>query len=605
MNNQQNPPPPPPNDSEPLPSPVRTPRPLPDPLPSPTRTPRPLPDPQLQPQHYHAQPQVLRATNGDAPEEDEEYMNIDSDFPGIETGYLTEGLGRGRSQRPTPISSSEIDVGSGRGRNFVGGFVHGLRQLPRVVLKYRSFGDKRKFFRRATFGTVTNGTDMSTGNTLPLYASNPPTPVAGPSNSRYVEMEMPMPIPVPQLTQESSPVILGPSLSQRRRHPSFRVTPPSEEVADQELALEFSPDPAQPSQVASTPLNRNSNVVTIYDLPGQEEYDVAEDPPPLPVPTPNRRSDSPLQEIPPAVVPTEALPQSPVLAHPAPASDYRKMTLSSLPRSPRTLSTTLSSEPSFSSELSPVKNFFVKLYRLPWIAHERVTTDYRPGGRSRSHGLGGGGVKKPMSSWYRGKPGVVLSPKGGSGDVDLLSSGDGSRRASGTSFSPALRSRHRSSDHLRPQPRRRTYDSINPGRRHEHRHYHRRNTTSAAEMQQVNTGSPMIPAVYPYPYPYPFPYPTFSSQQPQRAPSQSVPRGPRPHRTPTYPHGYAPYQPPQPPPQVFVMHSPAHTTSSGEVSHTTNQIMSPVFVPMQLVPGAFPHGITSPQASEAIRNAEV
>ncbi|KAG6908200.1 hypothetical protein DXG01_005789 [Tephrocybe rancida] len=578
INNQQNPPPPP-EDYEPLPSPVRSPRPLPDPLPSPARTPRPLPDPQLQPLHHPQQPQVLRTTNGTPPDDEEEYMNIDPNFPGMETGYLTEGVGRGRSTRPTPMSPSTAE-GSGRGRTFVGGFVDGLRRLPRVVLKYRSFGEKRKYFRRATLGsggTVTNGTDMTTGNTLPLYVSNPPTPVAGPSNSRYIEsLEMPVPHPA----EEPPSRILGPSLSQRRRHPSFRVTPPSEEVTGHELAAESPLDFEQPSQITSGPPIRNSNVVTIFDLPGQEDYPSEDPPMPLPVPTPNRRSESQHQPSPPASIPAETLPQSPVLAHPPPASDYRKMTLTSSPRSPRTLTTSLSSEPSFSSELSPVKNFFVKLYHLPWIAHERVTADYRPKGHGRPRGSAHG-LKKPMSSWYRGKPGLVLALKGGSGDLDLLSSGNGSRRTSGAVPSPA---RHRSPDQRRPRNRehhRHTQSTDNPNRSHEHQSRHRRNTTSTAEAQQLNmtNGSPVIPAVYPYPYPYPFPYPSYPAPPPQRAQSQSTPRGPRPHRTPTYPHGYAPYQPPQPPPPVFVMHSPAQTSSSGGASH--------VYLPMQLVPGAF------------------
>ncbi|KAG6830518.1 hypothetical protein H0H87_007816 [Tephrocybe sp. NHM501043] len=607
MQNQQNPPPPPLEDTERLPSPVRTVRPLPDPLPSPIRTPRPLPDPQLQPQH-HPQSQALRATNGDPLEEDEEYMNIDANFPGLETGYLTEGLGRGRTPRPTPVSPSTADLASGRGRNFVGGFVNGLRRLPRVVLSYRSFGEKRKYFRRATFGsggTLSNGTDMTTGNTLPLYASNPPTPVAGPSASRYVEsIEMPVAHPA---DVDPPPVILGPSLSQRRRHPSFRVTPPSEEVAEQEAA-ELAPDTAQTTIPVPLVSNRASNVVTIYNLPGQEGHEEVEDPPmPVRIPTPNQRSASPHQESLPASSPAEALPQSPVLVHPPPAADYRKMTSS--PRSPTTLTTSFSSVSSFSSELHPVKNFFVKLYHLPWIAHERVTADYRPGSHRGNHGLGGG-IKRPMSSWYRGKPGLVLSPKSGSGDVDLLSSGDGSRRASGVSSlpvpSPALHTRRRSTDHSRSrhrEHRRHTHDDSRPTRSHEHRSRHRRNTTSTAEIQQPNRGSPMIPAVYPYPYPYPIQYASFSSQPPQRAQSHSTPRGPRPHRTPTYPHGYAPYQPPQPPPPVFVMHSPTQTSSSGEASHVTNQIMSPVFVPMQLVPGAFTQepiqATASPPAAEA------
>ncbi|KAG6894949.1 hypothetical protein C0993_010415, partial [Termitomyces sp. T159_Od127] len=310
ISNQQNPPPPPPD--EPLPSPVRTPRPLPDRLPSPGRAPRPLPDIQLQTHHNQ-----LHTTNADhipgTPEDEEEYMNIDPNLPGMETGYLTEGLGRGRP----PISDSSAVDDPGRERGFVGGFVSGLRRLPRVVLKYRSFGDKRKYFRRAygsggtlTNGTFTNGTD--TVNTLPLYASNPPTPVAGPSHTRYVEaFEM----PVPHTPEASAPPILSPSLSHRRHHPSFRVSPPSEEVADHQHATEppvVSVQPRLPSPPAAIP-GRGSNTVTVYNLPEQEDYHAEEPALPLPAPTPNRlsNSQSPNPRSPAADIPADIHPQSP------------------------------------------------------------------------------------------------------------------------------------------------------------------------------------------------------------------------------------------------------------------------------------------------------
>ncbi|KAG6887734.1 hypothetical protein C0995_013289 [Termitomyces sp. Mi166 len=589
ISNQQNPPPPPPD--EPLPSPVRTSRPLADPVPSPGRTPRPLPDPQ----HHHQ----LRTTNADpSPDDEEEYMNIDPNLPGIETGYLNEGLGRGRP--PIANSPTAAEASLGRERGFVGGFVSGLRRLPRVVLKYRNVGDKRKYFRRATYGsggtltngTITNGTE--TVNTLPLYASDPPTPVAGPSTTRYVEaLEM----PVPHHAETPAPNILGPSLSQRRHHPSFRVSPPSEEAAEQEHTTEFSVDHAQLSPPLPGAPGRISNAVTIYNLPDQEEYRVEESALPLPAPTPNRLSNSQGQNprSPVASTPAEVQSQSPVRAHPPPTSDYRRMTLSSSPHSPRMTSTSLSSEPSFSSQLSPMRSFFVKLYRLPWIAPERVTEDYRPGGRERRQRVGSG-IKKPMTSWYRGKPGVVLSVRNASGELDLLSSNNSSRRAStGTSStplsSPALRVRHRSADHQRThhrESRRRTRVGDN-GSRSRGRSHHPRNTVVSANDIQPQTNSPLIPAVYPYPYPFPIPYPTFPTPPPppQHAQSQSTPRGPRPHRT----HGYLSYQP-QPPPPVFVMHSPAQSASSVEGSHAPTQVMSPVFVPMSLMPGFLPQETT-------------
>ncbi|KAF8063242.1 hypothetical protein FPV67DRAFT_1672274 [Lyophyllum atratum] len=570
LNTQQNPPPPPEE---------------PEPTPSPMRTPRPLPDPQLQPSH---QMQVLHATNADPGDDEEEYMNIDANLPGMESGYRTEGLGRGRSPRQSPLVASPTstrDLDPRSGRSFVGGFFNGLRRLPKVVLKYGTIGDKRKFVRRGTFGsggTATSATGMTTGNTLPLYVSNPSTPVAGPSNTRYVQaIDMPVPFPA----EEPPPVILGPSLNQRRRQPSFRLTPP-EEVAEQDnvtVSQHSYPFPADPPQFSEGLVEppRNANTVTVYHLPGQEGYPAEEPPIPLPTPTPNRRSGSQQQQPAQDPIPAETPSQTPVLAHPPPAADYRKMTLSSSPLSPQTLATSLTSEASFSSELNPVK--------------QRVTVDYRPTGHGHQEGRR---VKRPMSSWYRGTPGVVLSPKAGSGELDLLSAGSGSRRAStGTSSTPIAspppaRVRHRSSDHHRHRHRehhRRTHDENTPQRIHEGRTHHRhRDTTSTTEMYQQQGASPIIPAVYPYAYPYPYPYQTLPSPVHQRTHSQSTPRGPRPHRTQTYPHGYVQYQTtqPPPPPPMYVIHSPTQTNSSGEAGRGT-QVLSPVYMPMQLVPGAY------------------
>ncbi|KAG6895038.1 hypothetical protein C0992_003426 [Termitomyces sp. T32_za158] len=109
VSNGQNPPPP----DEPLPSITR---PLPDHLPSPMKTPRPLTDPQLQTHHRR-----LNTTNSDhipeAPDE-EAYTNNDPNLSGMETGHLTEGLGRGRP--PINASPTVADASTGRGRGFAG-----------------------------------------------------------------------------------------------------------------------------------------------------------------------------------------------------------------------------------------------------------------------------------------------------------------------------------------------------------------------------------------------------------------------------------------------------------------------------------------------------
>jgi hypothetical protein len=94
-------------------------------------------------------------------------------------------------------------------------------------------------------------------------------------------------------------------------------------------------------------------------------------------------------------------------------------------------------------------------------------------------------------------------------------------------------------------------------------------------------------------------------------PSQSTPRGPRSHRAPTFPHGYVPYQPPpSAPPPMYVIHSPAQTqtTASGEGAHVQlpgqGQVLSPVYMPVQVVPGSFnPEVMGSPTSSPGTKPA--
>lgn len=616
---QQNPPPPPEPIS--LPSPVRPPRPLPE-------------EPQL---HHHP---VYHLTNA-GEEEEEEYMNIDPNADGLDTGYRTEGLGRGRSARAA--SSGFDDPGAGS-RSFVGGFVRGLRKLPRVVLGYRGNGEgngeKRKFFRRGTLGTEGTATSITgmTGNTLPRYTSDPPTPVAGPSNTQYFQNRQ---MPTPQQAASLPPATNATPISQRRRHPSYRVTPPSEVIEQEETDLEYVSEPhasqfagavadplqdgerttvlvyqdqpdifASPSHPPSTPLRRSdSTPIRLSDSTPIRRSDS----------TPIRGSDSHRQPPDAAEAKNQVTSQepSPVLAHPLPTSDYRRMGSLNTPTSPTTLTTTtFTSDPSFSSELHPVKRFFSTLYHMPWIARDRVTVDYRPGG---TRGARRGVVKKPMASWYRGTPGVVTSPKTGSGSLDLLSTGTESRRESGatgaTGTTPIAsplteRVKHRSSDRHRHHKRdRHHHRDRNHDRRREH-HSRRRDTLSTSatvEIQHLRSTSPIVPTAYPYPYPYPYPtYPSFPSPHAvDPSYSQSTPRGPRSHRAPTFPHGYVSYQPPPPAPPMYVIHSPTQTqaSGSGDVSQG-GQMLSPVYMQMQLVPGSFnAEGAGSHNSSPAAKPA--
>jgi len=676
--NQQNPPPPPEEAATPVPSPYRTPRPLtantgswvypnqqippspPEdaatPVPSPYRIPRPLPDPQYQPRVHPPQNHMpgLHTTNGLASpvlDDDEEYMSIDAHAPGMALGYLAEGLGRGRVPADA-INSSRGNLSVG-GRSFVGGFVNSLRRFPRVVFGYKTgAGGKRTYSRRATLdteGTNTDGTGRTTGNTLPRYTSNPSTPVAGPSNLRQGYFQEPSP-PMPPLDFHLiRSANLRPSLSQRRRRPAFHVTPPSDVMEQDEMSQNHS------QNHAPGPVTRNSNV-TIYNLPQGEDPDLdpsmrrfgadvaGTDPPhavipPSTAPTTNRHTMTDVHTLShhrqpstlshhqqpsthathtshvanPAPVGSPPL-QSPVLAHPLPTADYRKMTLSSTVASPQTYgSSTISDGPSFSSQLHPIYRFFRNLYHLPWIATDRVTADYRPVGRGRT--IPRKDSKKQMASWYRGKPGVVLS---GGEKVDLLSSAEASKRASGNTASTPLaahpmlnyRPSHTNGTGNRRHHSRRHHNHNQPITNHHHRRNPRRRrtilsttTASAAEVPPQphhRHHSPIIPTVYPYPYPYPYAYPTFQSASPplmpplppppalpspyevQRTHSSTTPRGPRPAPTgPVYPHGYTPFPPP-PPTYMLSQGSPG----AGDPGQQHQHVQMPVYVPMQFIPGA-------------------
>ena len=659
---QQNPPPPPP--VEPF---LET---------SPIRPPRPLPEPKLHPQRLHA----VNPSEGLDDEEDEEYMNIEPNGPGLELGYL-HGVGKGPKLK-TFGSFSQTDSGRG-GKSFVGGFVSGMKRLPRMILRSRGSGEKRRFFRRGpmsnTEGTESS-TGMTTGNTLPQYVSNPSTPVAGLPNVQYVQaMEMPTPM-------APSTEVLAPSFSPgapipRVRGPSFRVTPPSESIANEESAQLYDEYPEQydsrPQVYDEHPQQYDSRPQVYEDRPLDQSHFVDEDdatarphstgriptvmmyqdsqdphhndPPPVPMVmqshsaarsrahtparspahTPSRslahtptRTPSRSPAIPPLnLVParrhtaqthdTDPNIQSPtnaVSGHPLPTRDYRKMTLSPSPTSRNTVMTTATSyyDPSFTSDLSPVERFFKTLYHLPWIAHDRVTIDYRPGD-SRAKRDGKRRVKKPMSSWYRD-----VMAKRRTADLDLLSSGTTSMRTSvgtnqslGSPMSPVSgRSSKRTSDR---RDRHRDHHHKKSSRR---RHKSRRPTSTSTEGEPPRSASPIIPTAYPYAYPsYPYAFPAYMPPPPP-LPTHKSPRGPRSHRQATQPAGYVQYQPMHAPPpapippqtHMYVLQSsPTMTQASVEGQPMQQgQILSPVY--MQVVPGSYSPDTklaSPPQASTA------
>ncbi|KAJ7446120.1 hypothetical protein FB451DRAFT_1292217 [Mycena latifolia] len=286
-----------------------------------------------------------------------------------------------------------------------------------------------------------------TGNTLPRYVSTPPTPVVADARVGFVQ---------PQ------PGRLGAAAAgenadegRRRRHPSFRVMPPEEDV-QQGIASPVACDPehgdgeAMPGalEFPSTPLENP------YDRDTASHPAVA---PPAASPRLSRADDR-------LAAPADGEGDEPVSvhAHPLPTEDYRRMSAHDVthPHSRTTITSGSFStdSPSFSSELNGFRRFFNALHLLPWVAPDRVTVDYRPRSKSKT------GV-----SWYlpEGAPPTTADP---------------TSRALDTAPSPT---------------------SANGSPRNPPRHRHRRATTAA--------DAPIPPAAYTYSFAH---YPAFSPTTP-------------------------------------------------------------------------------------------
>ncbi|KAF8638864.1 hypothetical protein AX17_001920 [Amanita inopinata Kibby_2008] len=639
LSTQQNPPLPPPDTPEHVTSPLRALRPLPEqPRTTFVQSQGPLSHPPLQ---------VTNPT-----ETDDEYCYVDANGPGMASGYLTEGLGRGqRFPRYATQQSASLTpriANESQGRSFVGGFVRGLKKLPKRVLRYRNSSEKR----HPTSATE-GGESTEAVTTLPRYRSNPSTPIAGPSTVMYVQATE---MPVPQVLRERLPADALRSV--RPRHPSYRVMPLSANgVAEEQSAQVYNMPPADPpsfldsTRQSTPPLEADRATTLIYDNPadatstnGQPQSQslrisyISHH-------TPNTRAPT-LNQATPQHVPSQVAsePQdnltsvhTPVLAHPPLSTDYRKMSLNSHDTtSHSTASTSYSLEPSFSSELSPVKRFFHVLQSLPWVATERLTSDYHPGGGSDKDLP----KKKPMISWYR-RSEDVAHQSGIAATVDLLSPGSpGSRVArlpsnsvTVTSLSsPVLHTSRVRKSHSHMQPQRHHHVRTHHQRHHHHHHRHshgghhrrrRRTMTSTVTgpdddtVPNMRNVSPMIPPVYPLQFPYAYHYAT---------PPSTSPRGPRSRRSPSYPGGYVPFQPmpPSPPPMQMPTPSPVYVLATNARSQGSGfgdglaihgQMQHPSVVkqvlPMYVVPGAFPpNGPTtamspasSPVMNQAAQNA--
>ncbi|KAK0206170.1 hypothetical protein DFS33DRAFT_1272716 [Desarmillaria ectypa] len=491
----------------------------------------------------------LRAVNPDEnePEELSEYMTIrQEDFHGL-PDYPSW---------PTPGGNHELHAVQPlrTKKRFVGGFVTGLKRIPKAMFG----GPKVKEVKRQRQRSTETGTHL-TENTLPQYRTNPPTPVA-----------LQMPRTHAPLAESSIPAALvSGELQRHRNNPTFRLEPPVEvfepiAVSPTEVPIDQTRDSVHPES-RRTSLHLTMPEPSIALSPSQP---------------PSRRQSHVSPHLPRREPSTSHPPSVP--AHPAPSEDYRRMSKGdSHGHGPASAtSSSVGAEPSFSSDLNPVLRFFTGLYDMPWVAPERITVDYRPGVDRGAwvwkwtHVKNGSGrgqkvmklkpIPKVMASWYIMSDGTgkkmpvkehARSPSSVA-PVDLLSSG-----ASGTRSSMA---------------------------------------TSGATSRHGRRRVPIRSSVY-YPDPNTLPRSVRRSKPlsrygtTSRHGTSSHSERHRDHErrrkrptSPLYPHGYAPPNTPPPIPPFVFMPPPAAAVPSQEGSHTQPSPAAsvPLFGPvyMQMLP---------------------
>ncbi|KAG7445888.1 uncharacterized protein BT62DRAFT_932233 [Guyanagaster necrorhizus] len=515
-----------------------------DPPPPPEQL--PLPSPAL----------GLRAVNPDEnePEELSEYMTIrQEDFNGL-PDYPSW---------PTPGGDHQLHVVNVQPlktkKRFVGGFVTGLKRIPKAM--FGASGSKVKEVKRQRQRSTETGTHL-TENTLPQYRTNPPTPVA-----------LQVPRTHASLAEGSIPPALASGELQRRmNNPTFRLEVPIEV---------FEPSAASPTEV---PIDQTRDSIHPESRRTSLHLTMPEPSIALPPSHPPSRRQSHVSPRPPQREPS-TLPPPSIPAHPAPSEDYRRMSKADSQGHGPTSATSSSvgAEPSFSSDLNPVLRFITGLYEMPWVSPERITVDYRPGidrgawvwkWTHAKNGSGSGRGRKVMvlkpipkvtASWYTVRDGTekkipvkerARSPNNAA--VDLLSSG-----ASGTRSSMA---------------------------------------TSGATSRRGRRRVPIRSSVF-LPDPSTLPRSVRRSKPPSRPGTSShsgryrdPDRRRRRPTSPLFPHGYAPPTTPPPVPPFVFMPPPPAAAPSPEGSHAQPAASMPLFGPvyMQMLP---PTSMTSVNTS--------
>lgn len=458
-------------------------------------TPRPSPNSSRQtyssglygprPQPSHPEPiqgiptpaMVPRAMSDLEEEADDEYMEVE---PMADSGV--------------PIYSSEFDDEPRQGRRrFVGGFIRGLKKIPKAMR--RGFSPQKRELPTPPGLAYYESPYRSQyiDDIEPQEESEAAPPYDAPSDHvegdmRYADgINMPAEFTSPSPSLTPSHTIHAPRSESQLTYQSL-TNPPARHVS-QHGSLHHTqrsspprtvrnPDPTSPTDDSGT---ANANTPRFEQPPLESEPDYAYRAGHLSPLAPARRPTVTVQS------PTG----SPVYFEPPPAEDYAGMDMDSLAGG--------SPEPSVPTQMSRVAGFFRDLRNLPWIS-PHVTVDFDPtdGERARyAHTQGTG------RSWYTGH----LQ------DLDLLA-GDSRRltRPSGHAFGPAPGS----SATLAPP----------------------HGSGSASNSSEgASTHLPTAPTLPPYPYPvqtlalppqplyyYPFPgMPSLQQQQQQQQPMAHAP----------------------------------------------------------------------------------
>ncbi|PPQ76933.1 hypothetical protein CVT26_007988 [Gymnopilus dilepis] len=610
--NQMMRPPPPLDDSTPSPTPARRPS-------------RPLPDPALHQSRssYHYAPQDV--DHGE--QHVEAYSRPVGDDSRLPFGFPTDELGDETPShpiaRPIQLGSSPIPPHADlihqaeENRSFVGGFISGIKRLPKIL---RGGGSKQKLKRKGTFGTdLTNpstATLRTRENTLPRYLSNPSI---GPTNPQFAH-RLSMAVANGNLPPGSTPAVFhvrenaaGPHFP----HPVVTVTPPSDSNRITEEQAEYFDGPMdeRPDHFMGSPNDQDElmgpnpqerTTVMVYNTDSQAPSTMPPPPPQQPrQPTPGprvsyqaqlpTRANVQLQSDPPPGPPQMHFP-TPMRPPGILQSPPQNQILSPSTTTHATSSYTISAAPSFydpsySSSLTPIEKFFKGLYNLPWVAHERITVDYRPADSKRAQDKIRG-LKKPMASWYRS---LIPRSRRTTRSLDLLSGESETVSSQVTSLGHPLTPL---ASPTSPISRRSGRSSQTNGRSGKPKRHHRkkRYTMSSSTTVPRRTSSPIIPTIYPYAYPgYPYAYPYGTYPPAAAVPIPTIPRGPRKHKSKRaikYANGYAPYQPMAMPPTMpapmpttgqpvyYIAPSPPQSANGGEGSNQPNSQPQPQYVPM-------------------------